>query len=437
MKRSIKSLILLAVLAIFVGGYLLAGQMSKTEQVSEERGSFALTAKTAADLTGLAWTKDETNYHFTKAEDTWANADEPAFPVDQDAVQGLADDLAELTATRRLEDVTELANYGLAEPVFSVTATWSDGSQTTYAMGDETPFDDGYYLSTGESGVVYTVENSLSAAFNKTMTDLAKMEDIPGAETVTRITVGSALDAAWQEISLTINENQHWYDAAGQPLDGVDDLVTAAQDVEWDALVQPVASPEELNAWQVDDASATVIALYNGEEAARTLLIGGTNDSGDYYARLPGSSMVYTVTADSVSSLLAASNESLLSMALVETGYEQVASAAFTAGEVTYAFQAKAEEVAAAADAESAEAEDPNEALWSALTAITASGALVESSTGDVLLTVEVTAASGASTVLTFYEHDVDSYAATMDTRAVLVSADKVDKLIRLLKSMQ
>lgn len=436
MKRSAKTLILLLVLVIFAGGYWLMSNSGSTTQVNEASGTFDLTAKTIDELTGLQWTKNDISYHFTKADGAWVNADNAAFPVNQEAVQALADDLVALQASRKLEAVTDLAAYGLAEPAFTVTAQWSDGTATTYAMGDATPFADGYYLTIGQEGVAYTVASSLSSMFSETMTDLAQMETIPTAETVTRMTVGTSLDVYYQETSSTINADQHWYDASGNALDGVDDLVADAQAIEWNELVAPTATEEELSAWLLNEAAATIITLYNGETEAVKLLIGTTDDSGNYYARLPGSGMVYTVTSSSLSALLSATTENLLSTALVETEYANVQEATFTTADKTYVLTpvTAAEDTAETTD--EAAAEDPGEDIWSALTAITAT-AHTEAASGEALLTVTVSTTDGKAVTITFAAYDVDHYTAAMDSRTLLVSADKVDKLIRAVKAAE
>lgn len=431
MKRSKKTLILLAVLVLFVGGYYLLMNANETAQVAEETGKFDLTARTEEELTGLAWTVGETSFRFAKADGSWVNSSDAAFLVDQDAVQALADDVIALTATRKLESVTDLAAYGLAEPSFTLTVTWDDGTSTTYAMGDETPFADGYYLTLGQEGIAYTIADSLADIFDTTMTALAQMETIPAAEEVIRITVGSALDASYAETSATINADQHWYDVNGNALDGVDELVSAAQSIAWDALVLPAATEDELTAWQLDDANATAITLFNGEAEAVKLLLGATNESGDYYARLPGSSMVYTVAASDVTTLLTTTTESLISTALVETAYERLQEAVFTTDSLSYVLQPM--DVATDTDVE---VEDPGEAVWDALTAITATQQ-AEAAGGETLLTVSITTVEGVSATVTFTEYDVDNYAASMNGRALLVSADKVDKLIRAIKAAQ
>ena len=60
MKRSIKLLALVVVLALCVGGYLGVQRFNQTQQVSEETGTFDLTARVAEGTGKLFWvTSDE------------------------------------------------------------------------------------------------------------------------------------------------------------------------------------------------------------------------------------------------------------------------------------------------------------------------------------------------------------------------------------------
>ena len=434
MKRSIKLLVLVVVLALCVGGYLGVQQLNQTQQVSEETGTFDLTARVAEDLTGLSWTANDTTFDLTHDGGAWQRTDDPAFPMDQDKTQAVADDLLALTATRKIEDVTSPADYGLAEPAFTVTARWQDGTETTYAMGDDTPFGDGYYLLlSGQDTVIYTIEDDLSDIFDTTMNALAVLETIPTAENVTRLTVGDSLDLTLAETSLTINPDQLWYAAEGYPVDGAETLVEAAQDIAWDELVTASASDEELTAWGLDDA-ATAVTLYDGDKAGMTILLGNTDDDGNYYACLPGSTMMYTVAAADVSDLLTATAEDMRSETILSLPYEQVKSATLTAGSAVYTLEPA--DVATDTDLEGQEAaEDPGEDLWTLVLGLTAAGE-PEGSAGDLVLSIHVTSDEGMEATLTIAEYDADSYQLTMDGRTVLVSADAVDKLVRQVKQL-
>lgn len=434
MKRTKKMLLLLIALVLCVGGYYgvqLLG--SDTASVTEEAGSFALNSHTADELTGLSWTTDDESFAFTLSDGAWSVSADPAFPLDQADVQSMADDLLALVGTRQLDGVTDLAAYGLAEPSFSVTASWSDGTSTTYAMGDETPFGDGYYISLGHENIVYTIEDDIADIFNTTMNDLAVLESIPATTAATRLTVGTTLDVVKEEASRTINEGELWYDTlTGAALDATaaEDLIAAAQAIAWAELAEPTASDEELTTFGVDEAAATSITLYEGETAARTLLIGAQNDAGDYYARLPGSTMVYTIASGDVSALLAASAETMPSMVIIDLAAQNVQSAAFTAGEAAHTWVASAGEETE----DEAAADELGASLWDSILALEASSR-VDPGDGTPILTVDVAAANGQSATLTFTEYDAQSYAVTVQERCYLVDAAEVDAIIRTLRA--
>ena len=446
MKRKKKMLLLLLALVLCVGGYYGVQLLNTdTSTVTEESGAFALESHSVDDLTGLSWTAGEETFAFTYADGSWTVTADPAFPLNQEDVQTMADDLLALVGTRQLDGVTDLSAYGLAEPAFAVTASWADGTSTTWSMGDETPFGDGYYVSLGHENIVYTIEDDIADIFDIVLNDLAVLESIPSVTSATRLTVGSTLDIVKEDASRTLNASEVWYDnLTGAALDvtAANQLLTTATGIAWADLVEPTASDAELTAFGVDEASATAITLYEGDTAVMTLLIGAENDDGDYYARLPGSTMVYTVASSDVASLLAASADSMPSMVVIDLAAENVQSATFTAGEYQYAWTTAAEtaEDEAAEDAEStgneAAQEDPGEALWEAILALDADSRM-EATSGAALLTVEVVAVDGQSATLTFTEYDAEHYAVTVAECCFLVDAGDVDAIIRSLRAIK
>lgn len=434
MKRMRKMLLLMGALVILLGGYLVMSQQQETASVQEKTGTFTLTAKTADDLTGLEWTKDETHFSFTREDGVWKKTGSTVYPVEQSVVEGLTNQLLTLEASRRLDNVTDAAVYGLAEPVFSVTVHWSDGTSTAYQMGDETPFGDGYYLALSDQAqTAYTITSSLSTLFDKEMDDFAAMEAIPAVDDVIRLTIGDTFDASYKEESATINASQHWYDANGRALDGVDDLVADAKVLAWSGLVEAVATEEQLAEWKLDDANAVAITQYGSEESA-TILFGATHANGDYYARLPESSMVYTIAADSVSSLLGVSPESMISLALAETEYSDLLEASFSIGGLTHTLAPSAE---APESGTPAADEAPDETLWKKFTELKAERHTSQEKAGEALLTVSVTAKTGSQASFTFMEYDADNYIVTDGERTMLTAAAHVDTLIRMLKNMK
>ena len=456
MRRSKKMILMLCALAVLIGGYFGVQQLDQKESVSETAGTFDLTAKTMDDLTGLSWTKDDVVYAFTYANDTWSTTDQPAWPVLQSAVQTMADSLLGLQGTRKLEDVKNPADYGLETPAFSVTASWKDGSSTTYSMGDATPFADGYYLSlSGQEGTIYTIASSLPAAFNKTQKDLVAMETIPTVAEVMEMSVGDSFHAVKLSESKTVDPDQLWYDAqTEQPLDGskIETLISDAGGISWEDLVTANADEASLKAWQLDDGQAVTVTL-TGEDAAVTILLGAMDENSHYYARLPNSFMVYTIAGEDVSGLLTASAEDMRIKAILPMPYEQLAEAAFTTEKGEYRLVKPAaeatEETASPEDEETApedtaevsevsETDEADKVLWQMVTALEAAGTPEKEQAGDQILRIHADSVTGMETTVVICEYSAEFYLAVVDGGTpILVPADDIDSLVRTVRTRQ
>lgn len=331
MKRKKKMILLTGLLCVLLLGYGLLEQTESSAVVSETEVSLPLWQADKA-VSALSWAKDGESFSFARGESVWMKEGDKAFPVNQTALDNLARKISELTAVRELTDVTRPEDYGLASPSFTVTAKDEDGNETVYALGDQTPFEDGYYLGVSGSGSIYVIKSDLGTAFSKTLTQLASMESIPEAENVTRMTVGDTLDICLSDGA--------WIDTqTGEPLDqdAAAALIETARGLAWSELIATGATDEALAQWGLDDAQAVRVTLYDGETATRTLLLGGQDDESDRYARLPDSRMVYTFYGDDADELLEAGIDALWNRKQVAVTVDQVNEAVFTwdGGEAT------------------------------------------------------------------------------------------------------
>lgn len=419
MKRGKKMILLLGLLCVLLGGYAMLGQMNETTTVSETKGNYPLWAE-GKTVSSLTWTKDGETFAFSMGESVWMKDGDNTFPVNQTAVENLADKIKNLTAVSELTDVTKPEDYGLAEPAFAVTVRDESGSETVYAMGDQTPFEDGYYLSVSGNENIYVIESSLATMFSKTLTQLATMETMPEVTGVTRMSVGDTLDVTYNEEALA------WTDTAtGEILDtdAVADLVEAAQNLTWSELLTTSAMDDELNAWALDDAQAVTLTLYNGNTAERTLLLGGTDDEGDRYARLPDSRMVYTFYGSDTDDLLSASVDTLWMKKPFGMTIDQIS-------EIAFAWDGQ-ESVLTNTDRESTTMQSIIEHLGS----FEGTQRVELGELGEAILTISSKDTENNVQELVFYAYNVDSYLLpTTDTHGMLVPAEDVDKLIRMLK---
>lgn len=448
---------LLCSLALLIGIYCAVQRTNKKESVSKTEGTIALTDKTQEDLQKIAWTKDKTDYAFIQKDGVWSSANEPECPVKQESIQELADKLINLQASGKLENVKELADYGLKTAAFTVTTNWTDGSVTTYSMGDATPFADGFYLTlSGNDNTVYTIPKSLESIFNKTKKDLVQMEEIPNVQNAIQLSIGNTLNAVKKDESLTSDPAQLWYDASADiPLDGtqVEMLITKASKITWKELVSTKAKEKELTDWKLDEASAVKIALSAKDGNSRTLLIGSQNDAGAYYARLPESLMVYAVDKEQLESLLSASVDTLWCRSVLPISYENLSKAEFITEKSSYTLEKPLEkqedegadkekpETETAADPDEKEKDDPSETLeklWSLVTSLKATERLDTAKSGNQILTIHAVTTDGRETTAVITDYSVDSYQAVVDGGSpILVPAENIDLLVRTVRSMQ
>lgn len=451
MKRGKRALILAGVLAALVLVYAgVQKSVSQPETVTEESGTYALTAHTAEELTGLQWTsgdgEEQETLHFVKTgeEEQWQVDGDETFPVEQDSVEGLAETLTALKADRKLENVEKPEDYGLLEPAFTLTAGWSDGTETVYSMGDETPFGDGYYLSlSGEDGTVYTVADALSGDFSGSLLSFAQSEELPAVENVTRLVVGDTLDVeGTAEKTEGEGSSLRWtWKATGEKLDGgeVEALIDEAKNLRWTELKAVNADDEALSGYGLTDEQATAITLYDGETIVWKLLAGAEADEGGHYVRLPDSAMVYT--AD-VAFLLEADVGSLYDAALTELTAEEVSTISVKAGDQLWEYAADIVETAAEnsdangdTDTETA-AETPRwEQLFEKLSAMKATGRVAETPGTTPVLEAQIVTRTGGKETFVFFLYDESSYLMPInETTGYLFSADKADQLLRILR---
>jgi len=234
------------------------------------------------------------------------------------------------------------------------------------------------------------------------------------------MTVGDTLDVTYNEEALA------WTDTAtGEILDtdAVADLVEAVQNLTWSELLATSATDDELSTWMLDDAQAVKLTLYNGDTAERALLLGGTDAEGDRYARLPDSRMVYTFYGSDTDDLLSASVDTLWMKKPFGMTIDQIS-------EIAFAWDGQ-ESVLTNTDRESTTMQSIIDHLGS----FEGTQRVELGELGESILTISSKDTENNVQELVFYAYNVDSYLLpTTDTHGMLVPAEDVDKLIRMLK---
>src|SRR5699024_2614829 len=137
-------------------------------------------------LTEVSWTKDGTSLTFTQTDDTWSDASDAAFPVDQDKMTEVLEHFESVHASFIIEDVEDFGQYGLDTPSCTITFTSADGV-TTLQMGDYSAMDEKRYLTLGD-GTVYLIDDDLEQYIATDRDDLMRQDNIPDYDTLDGLT---------------------------------------------------------------------------------------------------------------------------------------------------------------------------------------------------------------------------------------------------------
>lgn len=177
-KKGLPLLIGIVVLVFLTVAYVILVKHN-TETVEEvEDTTVKMFDLENEDVAALRFTLDGKEETFTLEGDTWSLASDAAFEVDSSKMSTLLDTVTGMAASRKLENVTDLSEYGLDEPVQTLVLTMADGTVYTICWGgtNDVTGDDYVYIKEKES-VVYTVDYSVLEALGESIEDYRTEEE--------------------------------------------------------------------------------------------------------------------------------------------------------------------------------------------------------------------------------------------------------------------
>lgn len=201
MKKSTKLVSAVVVLAVLGGVYVglntYVSKEEKAESSSEEESKTEVFSVKTDDIKSLGFIVDKKEVTFEKKDDSWVKKDETAFPVNQTTLDSAASAIETVEADRVLEDVEDLAEYGLDSPSNTVTVDTADGT-TKLNIGDENTSTNQYYISKDDDdSTVYVVAADTVSPFMNSLYDYAQGEDFPtiDSSTVKKVQVSEDKDS--------------------------------------------------------------------------------------------------------------------------------------------------------------------------------------------------------------------------------------------------
>lgn len=476
MKRYKKIYILLGVL---IAACAVTFAVSKYEEHKEliSASDEIVLELSSDDVQSLSWEYNEESFAFHRDEDSvWRYDEDDAFPVDQDAISQLLSPFQSFGVSFIIEDVEDYGQYGLEEPACSIHLS-TDQQEYEILLGDYSAMDSQRYVSIGD-GNVYLVQEDPLDTFSVTLSDLLDRDDIPVFDTVSQITFSGTENYAItyeEEGGPSYREDDVYFtqlDGETLPLDP-DKISSYLQDIRFLDTTDYVtykASEDDLASWGLDDPELTITVDYtaedeDGNEVSGTFVLSvsrdpeelaaaqeaaqageetETTDTADTeeeeitaYARVGDSPIVYQITADDYTALMAASYDDLRHSEVLPAAIEDVSQLDITLDGKTYT-------ITSLTDGESRSYYYQEELvdltdIQNALTALTADSFTTETPTGkkEISLTVTLDLENTPSVQIEFYQYDGSSCLAVVDGEPVsLVARSSVVDLVEAINAI-
>lgn len=178
MEKQKKQLIgLLVVLVVAVIAFVVISRLPDGEEAEDEE-SYAVTALDADAVTKLVYTNESGTVSLTKSGSDWVCEEDKGVDIDEDTVNNMVSMVASLTSENKLENVTDVSQYGLDDPTLKILI--SDGSDSyTLFVGDYNETTYTYYLCLeSDMSTVYTTQPGTISDFqNNTLAELTTAEE--------------------------------------------------------------------------------------------------------------------------------------------------------------------------------------------------------------------------------------------------------------------
>ena len=321
MKKKSKwnRMIYLAVIfALLLLLYLFLKNRNEKAEEAESSGMDVIQMD-ASSIVNFSFKIGDNFAEFSKDGDEWKNQEDSEFPVDQEAVETLLNDLLSFTAKRKLEAVDGLSEYGLEDPSNTIRLTDESGTETEILVGSRNQSTGDYYVSLAEApNTVYVTASDLSSILPGSVMELAESEAYPAVSSSDIVEIQVKKEQG--SYTLAYEEEEANWSVTGE--DGisysaeyqqVSSLASTLSGMVYSGLMDYNA--EDLSVYGLDQPAAEIYIRYKEEieeeeeepetvEKNFTLYVGNQDENGNYYVRTEGSGQVHRVSSESLSSAL-------------------------------------------------------------------------------------------------------------------------------------
>ncbi|MDE6432714.1 MAG: DUF4340 domain-containing protein [Lachnospiraceae bacterium] len=176
-RRNLILLVLLMIALISVYYVIRYNNLEKQEEQNTDASEKVLSLE-LSDVVFIQFDLDGQQVIFVKDGDTWKLSGDDSFRVNASAVESVILALTDMTSERTLEEITDLAEYGLDDPVQVVVLKSQEGTSCNIYFGrsNETTGND-YVCLDDDKTRVYTVSSSVAQTFTGNLENYRDTEE--------------------------------------------------------------------------------------------------------------------------------------------------------------------------------------------------------------------------------------------------------------------
>lgn len=179
-KQKTQFIVLLIILVVCVAAYIgvtISNKKTKEkEEASEEAEKIYLTDFDADDVSAFSYMLNGEKLSFHKDGDDWVYDADTSVDLDEDSVKSLLTQAGKMTASEKLDEITNLSDYGLDDPENVITIETSEDT-VTLDVGNCNDMLSEYYIRKEGSDDVYLTDSTTAKLFTKTVDSLKAVED--------------------------------------------------------------------------------------------------------------------------------------------------------------------------------------------------------------------------------------------------------------------
>ena len=125
------------------------------------------------DITSFSYVYEGETYAFEKKDETWYYTDDHSLNLNQERIKAMILKVAPLKADQVIENVTDMSQYGLADPERTIQYETADRS-VIINVGNLNSMTSQYYVAFPSEMKVYVVATNVVTGFNYTLDDLVE-----------------------------------------------------------------------------------------------------------------------------------------------------------------------------------------------------------------------------------------------------------------------